>query len=408
MRALSGLRVVELSNERSAYAGKLLGDMGADVILVEPPGGDPARNYPPFVNDQPGPDRSLWWWHYNTSKRGIVLDLENAVDRERFKSLISSADVLIESEPNDRLAKLGLDYEDLRLACENLIFVSITPFGRQSENANAPVTDLTLLAGAGPVWSCGYDDHALPPVRPGANHGYHTGCHFAVMSALTALYHRMMTGEGQFVDVSMHAASNISTEHATYCWLLAGETVQRQTGRHAAVLTPSPNAQIQCKDGRWVNVSTTPRSPAEFTAVLAWLGELGIDRKFPQTACLELGASRKTPLTLDLYYSDKQAAAMIDAGREALVFLASTVTAQDFFLGMQQRGMPVGVINSAEEAFEDEHFRARGFQVEVEHPEHGRSFRYPGAPYRFSATPWEISRRAPRLGEHDTEVLGGT
>ena len=90
MTALSGLRVLELSNERIAFAGKLLGDMGADVVLIEPPAGDPARCYPPFLDDTPGEDRSLFWWHYHTSKRGIVLDLDDARDRKRFQRLIEN------------------------------------------------------------------------------------------------------------------------------------------------------------------------------------------------------------------------------------------------------------------------------------------------------------------------------
>jgi crotonobetainyl-CoA:carnitine CoA-transferase CaiB-like acyl-CoA transferase len=151
MTALSGVRVIELANERIAYAGKLLADMGADVILVEPPGGDPARGYPPFLDDTPGPDRSLWWWHYHTSKRGVVLDLDNPADRLRFLALVAEADMLLESEPAGRLATLGLEYDDLKQVRKDLIFVSMTPFGRGSVNAEAPVTDLTILAGAGPA-----------------------------------------------------------------------------------------------------------------------------------------------------------------------------------------------------------------------------------------------------------------
>src|ERR1700739_638137 len=134
MSALAGIRVIELASERIAFAGKLLADMGADVILVEPPGGDPARNYPPFRDDQPGPDRSLWWWSYHTSKRGVVLDLETSEGRERFRALVAEGDMLLESEPAGRLAELGLDDDDLRQVCEDLIFVSITPFGRGSAN----------------------------------------------------------------------------------------------------------------------------------------------------------------------------------------------------------------------------------------------------------------------------------
>ena len=405
MTALTGFRVLELTGERIAFAGKLLADMGADVILVEPPGGDPARGYPPFADDLRDPERSLWWWHHHTSKRGVVLDLERAEDRARFKALATSADVVLESEPAGRLARLGLDYADLAKVRPDLIFVSMTPFGRESPNAAAPVVDLTILAGAGPVWSCGYDDHALPPVRGGGNQGYHTACHFAAMSALTALFWRLSSGEGQFIDVSMHQASNVTTEAASYSWLVARQTVQRQTGRHAAVVS-TQDTQMRCKDGRWVNTGVPPRSPADYAAILAWLRELGLEADFPEAIFLEMGAALEKPLTYDRIGTDDEATAIFMAGREALALIAANVSAYDYFMAMQRRGVAVGVIYSPEEAFEDEHFRARGFQVPVAHAELGREVRYPGAPYRMTATPWAITRRAPRLGEHDAEVFG--
>ena len=406
MSALAGVRVIELASERIAFAGKLLADMGADVILVEPPGGDPARGFPPFLDDTPGPDQSLWWWHYHTSKRGVVLDLDAPQGRARLKALVAGADILLESEPAGRLAALGLDYDDLKAARPELIFVSVTPFGRGSANAQAPVTDLTVLAGAGPVWSCGYDDHALPPVRGGGNQGFHTACHFAVMSALTALIWRTGSGQGQFIDVSMHAASNVTTEAGSYSWLVAKQTVQRQTGRHAQVIM-TQETQMRCKDGRWVNTGVPPRSPAEFGRILEWLRELGLSEGFDDAVFLEIGAALEKPITYDLIGVDAEATAIFSAGREALALIAENVTAYDFFVGFQRRGIAVGAIYSPEEAFEDEHFRARGFQVDVEHADLGRTFRYPGAPYKLPASPWRISRRAPKLGEHDQEILAG-
>ncbi len=149
MSALKGIRVIELASERCAFAGKMLGDMGADVVLVETPGGDPSRAYPPFAEDEPGRERSLYWWHYNTSKRGIVMDLDREAARVAFKKLIATADVLIEAEAHGRLADLGLDYDDLIGIKPDLIFVSITPFGRDNPRSAEPVTDLTILSGGG-------------------------------------------------------------------------------------------------------------------------------------------------------------------------------------------------------------------------------------------------------------------
>ena len=407
MTALTGCRVVELARPPIAWAGKLLGDMGADVILVEPPGGDAARGYPPFEDDAPGEDRSLFWWHYHTSKRGVVIDLDDATGRDRWRALIASADVLLEAEAPGRLAALGVDYEDLAKLRPELIHVSVTPHGRDDPRSLLPYTDLTLMAASGPPWSCGYDDHALPPIR-GPQQGFHTACHFAVLSALTALLARGVGGAeapGQFIDVSMSAACNVTTEGATYNWLVARRTVQRQTGRHATV-APSTETQQRCADGRYVNTGVPPRSPAEFAALDAWLAELGLADELPEAVFLAAGAQWEGPFDLAKLGVDDEVTAIFGAGREALKLIASKLPAQEFFLGCQRLGLVVGVVNAPEEAFEDPHFKARGFQVPVRHEEAGRTVVYPGAPYAFERSRWAISRRAPKLGEHDAQVFG--
>jgi crotonobetainyl-CoA:carnitine CoA-transferase CaiB-like acyl-CoA transferase len=403
LSALEGIRVVELAREPIAFAGKLLADMGADVILVEPPGGDPSRSYPPFLDDQPGEDRSLYWWHYHTSKRGVVLDLDDAADAERFRTLIASADILVEAEPRTRLAELRLDYADLIAERSDLIHVAVTPFGRNDAKSDLPFTDLTIMAAAGPPWSCGYDDHSLAPIR-GPGQGYHTAAHFAVLSALTAILHRGVSGQGQFVDVSMHASSNVTTEAASYVWLVAQLTVQRQTGRHAAV-HPSGETQQLCADGRYANTGVPPRFPTEFERLHNWMTELGLVEEFPEAVFLEMGANWEGPFDLSRIAEDDTIAAIFRAGRDALKLIAARLPAQDFFVGCQRAGIAVGVVNSPEEAFEDEHFKARGFQTPLHHEDIDRTILYPGAPYSFEKTPWRLQRRAPKLGEHTSEVL---
>jgi crotonobetainyl-CoA:carnitine CoA-transferase CaiB-like acyl-CoA transferase len=202
----------------------------------------------------------------------------------------------------------------------------------------------------------------------------------------------------------MHAASNVTTEGATYNWLIAGDTVQRQTGRHAAV-APTPSTQIKCRDGRLVNTGAICQ-PSEFAFLLACVRGLGIEPRLKETKLLELGAALNVPLLMEKVGSCDSTTAIFEAGRAALQCIAATLTAYEFFTRFQRQGIPVGIIYAPEEAFEDEHFRARGFQVPVNHPELGRTFRYPGAPFRMSASPWAILRRAPQLGEHNEEVLG--
>jgi len=407
MSALAGLRVIEIANERIAFAGKLLGDMGADVILIEPAGGATARGYPPYLepHDSSAEPTSLHWLHYNTSKRSVVLNLDEEQSLADFVQLIASADVLIESEPTKRLQTLGIDYDQLSVANPKLIHLSMTPYGRDDPRSDLPATDLTILAAGGPVWSCGYDDHRLPPVRGWGNQGYQTGCHFAVMSVLTALMHRELGGAGQFIDVNMVAACNVTTEAASYSWLVAGATVQRQTGRHASVRA-SGTTQVRCADGKYVNTGVPPRVAGEFAKLLVWLRELKLEAQLPEAVFLEMGAAWEGPFDLSLIGQDDTITAIFSAGRDGLKLIASHLSAQEFFLGCQRAGLAVGVVNAPEEAFEDEHFKARGFQVELEHPELGRTLRYPGAPYRLPASPWKLARRAPLLGEHTEELLG--
>jgi crotonobetainyl-CoA:carnitine CoA-transferase CaiB-like acyl-CoA transferase len=364
------------------------------------------RSYAPFVDDEPDPEQSLYWWHYNTSKRSVTLDLESERGRELFRQLVATADAVLECEDPGRMADLELDYPDLARVKPDLIVVSLTPFGRDTAKPDAQVTDLTVLAGGGPVWSCGYDDHSIPPVRGGGNQGYQTGAHFAVLSLLTALLYRNASekGEGQHIDISLHAAANTTTEMASYGWLVAEEEVQRQTGRHAVTVITMPT-QSQCADGRHVTTGIPPRWPHEFASLHACLERLGLLDQLPEAIFLELGA-QKEGLDMSKIGVDDEVTAIMGAGREALILISQNLSAYDFFIGAQECGLAVGIVYAPEEVFEDPHFKDRGFAVEVEHPELGRTLTYPGAPYKFSKTPWRISRRAPTLGEHNNELLG--
>ena len=140
---LSGYRVVELTSERCALAGKLLADMGAEVIVVEPPEGCATRSWEPYADDEAGTENSLHWWHYNTSKKSVVLDLDSSSGAQSFRSLVATCDVVIEAEPIGRLNALGLDWEQLSDTNSELIWTSITHHGR--DGTDPPSTDLTLF-----------------------------------------------------------------------------------------------------------------------------------------------------------------------------------------------------------------------------------------------------------------------
>ncbi|MEZ5260120.1 MAG: CoA transferase, partial [Ilumatobacteraceae bacterium] len=280
---LEGLRVVELTHELTAWTGKLLADLGAEVVVVEPPGGSVQRSWPPFLDDEPGPERSLWWWHYNTSKRSVVVDPNDTADRQALHRLVESSDVLLAAESLDRAEWAAND--------ERLVTVSVLH--------PEPLTDLTLLAGAGPVWMCGYDDHSLPPVRGGGNQGFHTASHWAAIGILTAIVHREISGTGQHIDVSAHAAASVTTEIGSYGYLVCGVEVERQTGRHANTVPTQPT-QLRCADGRYVNAGTGARRGAEFRMFLNWLDSLGLREEFDGSVFLEMGAERERITAADL------------------------------------------------------------------------------------------------------------
>jgi crotonobetainyl-CoA:carnitine CoA-transferase CaiB-like acyl-CoA transferase len=401
--ALRGVRVVELASEQVAWAGKLLADLGAHVVVVEPRGGHRSRTFGPFLDDEPGDERSLFWWYYNTSKRSVVLDIEEPDDAARFRELVANADIVLEGEPPGRLAELSIDHDDLRRDHRELIWIAVTPFGRTTSRANEPATDLTILAGGGPVWNCGYDDHTIPPVRGGANQAFHIASTFAVMSALTALLHRDVSGQGQFVDVSMHASANVTTESGSFDWLVAKNTVIRQTGRHA-LASVTQETQVRCADGKYVNTGFPPRHVKDFESLRNWVDEVGLRDQFDDIVLLDLAIERGGVSLGDLR-EDPLIAEIYGAGRGALVFLAEHLSAHEFFVGAQERGLAVGAVWSPEEALTNEHFVARSFPVEIEHDDIGRSVTYPGAPFVAPKSPWRISRRPPHVGEHQREIF---
>ena len=397
--ALTGYRVIELASERCALAGKLLADMGAEVIVVEPPGGCHTRSWEPFADDVPELENSLHWWHYNTSKQSVIVDLDTDIGADTFRSLVDTADVVIEAEPLGRLDALGLDWNQFGGNDGELIWTSITHHGR--DGTDPPATDLTLLAEGGPVWSCGYDDHQLPPVRGGGNQAFHTACHYAVPAILVALMWRETSGKGQLVDISMLGAANATTEFATLWWLNAEREVGRQTGRHAHI-RPTEWTQIRCADGRWFNTGVPPRNKREFAALRTWVEELGLVEECSAYEILKLGDKYERIGLFELD-ADPLAGEVFQAGRDVIEFLGQRLSAYELFVGLQERGMACGIVYSPEEMMQDPHFVERGFPVDIFYEDRDTSFTHPGAPYRFGRTPWR-AKRAPLLGEHQTLI----
>lgn len=338
------------------------------------------------------------WWAGNVGKRSVTIDLTTEAGVRALEDLIATADIVIAG--SDHCEGTPLDYQSCAARDRRLIWVSVSPFGLHSTRVGQPVTDLTMLAGGGPVWNCGYDDRTLPPVRGAGDQSANIAGMYCAIGVLVALTHRDHTHEGQLVDVNVTAACNVTCEQTTYHWLVNRDVCLRQTGRHAYP-TRTSNVQVLCADGHYATTGVLPRKPEEFARLSGWLDELGLTEELPEAVFLDMAAERDKPVDLALIGADDETTAILSAAREAIRLIASRLPAKEFFLTSQRRGFPCGAVLAPDEAFEDEHTVARGFHVPVEHPELNRTLTYPGTPYVFSATPTVVPVRPPLLGEHN-------
>lgn len=387
---LAGLRVLELADEKGHFCGKLMADLGADVVKVEPPGGEAARRVGPFLDDIPHPDRSLSFWYYNTSKRGITLDLATADGRGIFRRLAAGADVILETFRPGHLASLGLGDEALRLDNERLVLCSLTPFGQTGPWRDHQSSDLLHMAAGGEMASCGYDDSPdAPPIAPGGGNAWHMGAHYAYMAILAALVHRTLSGAGQYIDVSIHEACALTTEAAIANWVYRGEVLQRQTGRHHAV-GPTPRTQFRARDGNYVTALVAGRLNPKYITELADLLDTN-----------GMAGDLRDPKYQDPNVIAASTSHIIDT--LVASFIASQ-PAEEVYHAAQERGFTWAAVRTPEALLDDDHLNDRGFWKTVDHPELGRSFIYPGEAAIYNGSPWRISRRAPLLGEHNTEV----
>lgn len=390
---LHGLRILELANETGQFCGKLLADLGADVVKIEPPGGEPCRHIGPFLDDIPHPDRSLSFWYYNTSKRGITLDLETADGRRIFARLAETADVILETFRPGYLAARGFDYASLQLQNPRLIMCALTPFGQTGPWRDYTSTDLLHMAAGGEMASCGYDAADVPdapPIAPGGGNAWHMGCHFAYIAIMAALVYRTVSGQGQYIDASIHEACALTTEAAIASYVYRGETLFRQTGRHHAA-APTNRTQFRAKDGTYVTALITgglnPRNVSNLAALMDSFGMAGdlTDPRYQDPAVIAENASH---IINDLLAN----------------FIAS-LPAEQVYHAAQERGFTWGAVRTPEAVLDDAHLHDRGFWKQVEHAELGRSFTYPGEAAIYNGSPWRISRRAPLIGEHNRDIF---
>ena len=400
--ALTGVRVIELADEQAEYCGLTLAGLGADVIKVEPPGGSPTRRIGPFYEDREDPERSLFFWQYNRGKRSIVLDLRQPSDRDRFRALVASADVLLESTPRGELDGLGLGADALMRELPALIVARVSPFGDDGPWASFKGSDLIHLALCGVMMNCGYDPapggtYDLPPIAPQMWHAFHVAGEQLAFSIVAALLFRWRTGKGQRLSCAIHEAVAKSTEVDLMTWVMRRALVMRQTCRHAREgITPHPSI-VHTKDGRWVMANLGTR-PGETKQLVALLEKYGIDAGLDAEKATIPTSGRFVPGT-------GPSTAKRDHAMEAVQRFVRAFTYENVpWREAQEAGMLWAPLRKPHENAMDPHWLKRQSCTDVEHPELGRSFRYATSKWLATRTSWSVGRRAPLLNEDAASV----
>jgi len=390
--ALAPYRVLDLTDERGFLCGKLFAGLGADVIKVEPPGGDPGRNTPPFYKDIPDPERSLFWFAFNTGKRSVTLDIETADGREVLRKLATTADFLVESFPPGYLDGLGIGYSALSQVNPRLIMGSITPFGQNGPYAGWKGPDIIPWAMGGYMWMTGEPGRA--PVRISCPP--QTYLHASAMTAvglLLALCYRQMTGEGQHVDTSAQQCPTWMLTHTYTYWDLLKINIGR-AGSYRHFGQVFLRTIWPCKDG--------------YIAFMFAGGAIGAKGQ-RRIAELIDQAGMSDDWLRGLDWEDWNAAIVtqeeVDRVSQAFGQFFRTRTKAELLDEAVKSGIMLGSVNTVADIMTNPQLKARDYWEEVEHEDIGTTITYPGAPCKLTETPWRVGRRAPLIGEHNSEVF---
>jgi crotonobetainyl-CoA:carnitine CoA-transferase CaiB-like acyl-CoA transferase len=395
---LVSYRVLDLTDEKGSLCGRILADLGADVVKVEPPGGSPARGVGPFAGDVEDPERSLHWWAYAANCRSLAADIKTPDGVARVRQLARRADVVLESFPPGRLESLGLGWEALHRDNPRLILTSIAPFGQTGPYRDFAGPDLVVQAMSGVMFHLGDGDR--PPVRIGLPQAYLQAAGHAAAGTLVAHFWRERTGLGQWVEVSAQVAMMWAMMSETGLPVFHGNTPVRD-GVYARYAGFRRRLIFPCLDG-FVALITSGGAiggPA-MAALTAWMAEEGMAPDFMR---------KRDWRTWDAAYllgSGEQGQAELEQVQKA---------AARFFLGKikgalydeaLKRGILLAPVADTRDLLENPQLAAREFFVSLAEPRLGRDVIHPGPFARLSATPITLRRPAPRIGEHTAAVLG--
>jgi len=381
--ALFGRRVLELADAKGMYCGKMLADMGADVIKIERPGGDPTRRLPP-LSKSAAPERgeqSLYFLYHNTSKRSVTLDLGHTEGRALYRLLAAGADLIVETTAVGYLESLGLGYAEHARWRPEIVLTSITEFGQTGPRCRARGSDFVAAALGGASYVTG--DPADPPVTLAGWQSYAMASAYAAASSMIALLFASASGRGQHVDVSVQeTTASVSHICGVGKYLDDGIVPKRfGTGLFASV----PSGAYRCRDGM---VYLMVNRPAHWKALAQWIHEVTGNQEVLDPMFEGPSSNRQAYRELlDLFITE----------------MTERMTVEEVYRDGQDRHIAFTPVQSLGDVVRDPHLAARGYFVDVQQPGLG-AVRMPGAPYHHRLTPWAVRRPAPQAGQHNEQV----
>jgi benzylsuccinate CoA-transferase BbsE subunit len=397
--ALPPLRVLDLTEDGCMIGGKLLADFGADVIKIEPPGGSWSR-MAPFYQNSSDPNQSLFWFAYNTNKRGVTLNLEKPEGRQIFLKLAAGADIILESFGVGYMDKMKLGYRAVADVNPDVIYASITPFGFTGPKSGYSASDLTIWASGGFLNACGDPDRAPVWIGFAPQATLYGGAEGAIGS-IAAYWHRLNSGEGQFVDVSMQESAASSNMNILPMWDV-NQVEFKRVGAVSFVAATRVRQPIyfKCKDGFIMILALGGNDPYASSSehLVQWMKDEGM--------CPEWLAKMNWWTDYNAAVLKQELADKVGAAIEAFTLTKTKGELYEIGAFGKYRQMLVAPVSSTKDISADVQLKARNFFVGIPHPELGRSLPYCGPFIHMSETPIQFLRRAPLIGEHNAEILG--
>ncbi len=381
-KALEGVKVLEFCNKvAGAYCTKLMADLGAEVIKIESPvSGDDTRKKGPFPGDVPHPEKSGHFIYLNSNKFGITLDPGNTTGRNIFKKLVKDVDILVEDTAPGKIEELGLDYKELKKINPSLIMTSITPYGLSGPYKDYKARHLNTIhaSGQGYILPLPAEDANRPPVWIGGNKGGFDAGANAVIAILAAYYWRGISGKGQFIEISRHEGLISMQRVESTTFPNDNVNVSRQATKRRQYV----GGIIPCKKG-YITILAPLEHQWQSLAKL-----LGNPDWTQEEFCSDQIKRQNNAEQINDLIQDW----MKDKTKEEVVKMGQALS------------IPVSPVNTAEDIVTSKQFEARGFFTEMDHPELGK-IKFPTSPSRFSKTPWQLERLAPKLGEHNEKIF---